>query len=76
MITATTIFFYRRRENGQQVFHTWGYPVIPVLFVAAAAVLLVYSYAENLKNSLLGTAIILLGVPLFLVFRGRKPLGS
>jgi APA family basic amino acid/polyamine antiporter len=71
MITATTIFFYRRRETASQTYHVWGYPVIPALFVAAAAVLLVYSYAENLKNSLIGTAIILLGVPLFLVFRKR-----
>ena len=47
MITATTIFFYRRRETGEKVYHVWGYPVIPALFVAAAAVLLVYSYAEN-----------------------------
>ena len=68
MITATTIFFYRRRETGEKIYHVWGYPVIPALFVAAAAVLLVYSYAENLKNSLIGTAIILLGVPLFAVF--------
>ncbi|MFZ0689292.1 MAG: amino acid permease [Acidobacteriaceae bacterium] len=69
MITATTIFFYRRRETGEKVYHVWGYPVIPALFVAAAAVLLVYSYAENLKNSLIGTLIILLGVPLFAAFR-------
>ena len=73
MITATTIFYYRRRDRGKPVYHVWGYPAIPVLFVAAAAVLLVYSYAENLKNSLLGTAIILLGVPLFAIFRkGRR----
>jgi APA family basic amino acid/polyamine antiporter len=52
----------------------WGYPVIPALFVAAAAVLLIYSYAENLTNSLIGTGIILLGVPLFLVFRKRGAL--
>jgi APA family basic amino acid/polyamine antiporter len=71
MITATTIFFYRRRETSSQTYHVWGYPMIPALFVAAAAVLLIYSYAENLKNSLIGTGIILLGVPLFLVFRKR-----
>jgi APA family basic amino acid/polyamine antiporter len=71
MITATTIFFYRRRETGEKIYHVWGYPVIPALFVAAAAVLLIYSYAENLKNSLIGTGIILLGVPLFLAFRQR-----
>jgi APA family basic amino acid/polyamine antiporter len=71
MITATTIFYYRRREKNEPVFHVWGYPVIPALFVAAAAVLLVYSYAENLKNSLIGTGLILLGVPLFAVLRRR-----
>ena len=74
MITATTIFFYRRRDAGAQIYHVWGYPVIPALFVAAAAVLLVYSYAENLKNSLIGTGLILLGVPLFALFRkGARP---
>lgn len=71
MITATTIFYYRRREKNEPVFHVWGYPVIPALFVGAATVLLVYSYAENLKSSLIGTGLILLGVPLFLVFRRR-----
>jgi len=69
LITATTIFYYRRRDKSARVFHVWGYPWIPALFIAAAAVLLVYSYAENLTNSLIGTAIILLGVPLFLGFR-------
>jgi APA family basic amino acid/polyamine antiporter len=72
MITATTIFYYRRREKNEPVFHVWGYPVIPALFIAAAAVLLVYSYAENLKNSLIGTGLILLGVPLFLALRRRR----
>jgi basic amino acid/polyamine antiporter, APA family len=72
MITATTIFYYRRREGEKAAYHVWGYPVVPVLFVAAAAVLLVYSYAENLRNSLIGTTLILIGVPLFLLFRGRR----
>jgi APA family basic amino acid/polyamine antiporter len=49
----------------------WGYPVVPVLFIAAAAVLLYFSYAENWKNSLLGTAVILLGIPLHFIWRGK-----
>lgn len=77
LVTATTIFFYRRRDQSARIYHVWGYPWVPALFVAAATVLLVYSYAENVKNSLLGTAIILLGVPLFLVFRkGERPHSS
>jgi APA family basic amino acid/polyamine antiporter len=69
MITATTIFHYRRQDRDQPVFHVWGYPVIPILFVAAAGVLLVYSFAENLRNSLIGSAIILAGLLLFPFFR-------
>jgi basic amino acid/polyamine antiporter, APA family len=78
LITATTIFFYRRRvepampglrSGPSPMYRVWGYPVVPALFIVSATVLLIYSYAENFRNSLIGTAIILLGIPLFLVFR-------
>jgi basic amino acid/polyamine antiporter, APA family len=69
MITSTTIFYYRRKLPAAQTYRAWGYPVVPALFILAAAVLLYYSYAENLKNSLLGTLVILLGIPLYLFFR-------
>jgi basic amino acid/polyamine antiporter, APA family len=70
MVTTTTIFYYRRRGNGgTSPFRSWGYPVLPTLFVAAAAVLLYYSFASNLRSSLLGTVIIVAGVPLYFGFR-------
>jgi len=71
MITATTIFYYRRRQPKAVTYRVWGYPVVPALFVVAAGVLLFYSYAENLKNSLLGTAVILLGIPLHFIWKPR-----
>lgn len=78
MIAASTIFVHRRRaaRDGGTTFRMWGYPVLPALFIAAAAVLLVYSYRANLRNSVLGTAIILAGVPLFLAFRERQRPGT
>lgn len=72
MITSTTIFYYRRKLPRATTFRTWGYPVVPALFIAAAAVLLYYSYVSNLKNSIIGSGIILLGIPLYLAFRQRK----
>lgn len=71
MITSTTIFYYRRIETSTRTYRVWGYPVVPALFIAAAAVLLYYSYIENLKNSIMGTVVILIGVPLYFVFRSR-----
>ncbi|MGD0914610.1 MAG: amino acid permease [Terracidiphilus sp.] len=64
MLTATTVFLYRRREPGAaRPYRVWGYPVLPAVFVVCAAAVLVSSFASNLKGSLLGTGLILLGLP-------------
>ncbi len=73
MVTATTIFVYRKKlPKAIRPYRVWGYPVLPAFFVLAAGVLLFYSYAENWKNSLIGTAIILLGIPLFGLLKRRS----
>jgi APA family basic amino acid/polyamine antiporter len=73
MITTSTIFYYRIREpERERPFRMWGYPVLPALFIASSAVLLVYSYKSNVRNSLIGTGIICLGFPLYLGFRKKS----
>ena len=73
LLTTTTIFIYRRRiPAAERPFRSWGYPVLPALFIVAAAVLLYYSFASNLRSSLLGTLIILAASPLP-VFRHTYP---
>jgi len=66
MLTATTIFIYRRRQpNAIRPYRVWGYPVLPAVFVLCSGVVLVSSYYGNLKGSLIGTGLILLGLPLY-----------
>jgi APA family basic amino acid/polyamine antiporter len=73
MVTATTVFVYRKKlPNATRPYRVWGYPVLPALFVVAAGVLLFYSYAENWKNSLIGTGIILTGIPLFGLLKRQR----
>jgi APA family basic amino acid/polyamine antiporter len=77
MIAASTIFVFRAREpNTVRPYRTWGYPLVPALFVMAAAVLLYYTFLEKLRHSLTGTlvmtVVILAGVPVHLVFASRK----
>jgi APA family basic amino acid/polyamine antiporter len=70
MLTATTLFVYRRkRPHANRPYKVWGYPVLPAIFVVCAAAVLVSSYAGNLKGSLLGTALILLGLPVLWLVR-------
>ena len=75
MVSASTVFVLRRKEpDAPRPYRTWGYPVVPAMFIAAAAVLLYYTFTENLRNSAWGMVVIAAGVPVYLYFAGRKPL--
>ena len=66
MLTATTVFIYRRKlPLMTRPYRVWGYPVLPAVFVLSAAVVLYASFVGNLKGSLEGTFLILLGLPLY-----------
>src|SRR6202012_828791 len=72
-LTASTIFVFRRREpKAARPYSIWGYPFLPALFILAAVVLLVFSFADQPLNSLIGTVIILLGIPLHLIMRRSR----
>jgi len=73
MIAASTIFVFRLREpNTPRPYRTWGYPIVPALFIVAAAVLLYYTFTENLRNSIAGTVVILAGVPVYWYFARKR----
>ena len=73
LLSAATVFIFRRREpETPRPYRTWGYPVVPALFIAMSAFLLYYTFTDNLRNSALGCVVILAGVPVFYVFARRK----
>src|SRR5947209_6306443 len=76
MIAASTIFVFRHREPDRpRPYRTWGYPLVPALFIVAATVLLYYTFKENLQNSVAGTIVILAGIPVFYYFKNRNHKG-
>ena len=73
-LTASTIFIFRHRDlPGSRPYSVWGYPVLPMLFIASAVVLLVFSFADQPRNSIIGTVIILCGIPLHYAFQRIQP---
>ncbi len=73
MIAASTIFVFRWREPGiTRPYRVLGYPFVPALFVAVAALLLYYTFRENWPNSLYGLLVILAGIPVFWWFSWRR----
>jgi len=73
MISASTVFMLRRTEpQTPRPYRTWGYPAVPALFLVAAAVLLYYTFTENIRNSVWGLVVIAAGVPIYVYFARRK----
>jgi APA family basic amino acid/polyamine antiporter len=72
MIAGSTVFVFRWRDPlATRPYRVFGYPFVPALFIAVAAVLLYYTFRENWPNSLYGLLVILAGVPVFSWFRWR-----
>jgi APA family basic amino acid/polyamine antiporter len=72
-LTATTVFVFRAREpRANRPYRITGYPAVPILFILAALVLLVFSIIDQPRNSLIGAAVILCGIPVHYLFRKRQ----
>ena len=61
-----------RAECASGLIACWGYPVVPALFVAASALLLYYTFTDNLRYSAEGCVAILAGVPIFYFFKMKR----
>ena len=73
MIAGSTVFIFRQRDpHADRPYRVWGYPVVPALFVLSSALLLYYTFTDNLRNSALGCVVILAGVPVFYAFARRR----
>ncbi len=71
MTTAAVLVLRRKRPDMPRPYLTLGYPVVPVLFVASALCLVISTLFDSPRESLLGLALILVGLPFY--FHWRKP---
>ena len=70
--TAAAVFVLRRtRPDHPRPYRTWGYPVVPALFILACLLLVGNTLAEKPVESLLGLGLLVLGLPAYLWFRKR-----
>ncbi len=71
-LAALSIFVYRRREpDAVRPFRVPGYPVTPILFVAAAAAIVVSTLVAQPGRAAAGIGVVLLGSPAYLAWRRR-----
>ncbi len=72
MIAASVFVFRRRRPDHPRPYRTWGYPVVPALFILGCLLLVGNTLKESPVESLLGLGLVALGLPAYVVFRRRN----
>jgi APA family basic amino acid/polyamine antiporter len=63
----------RRRPDLPRPYRTWGYPVVPLLFLLASLALVVNALWTDPVNTSITFGIILAGIPAYLAWRKWKP---
>jgi APA family basic amino acid/polyamine antiporter len=72
--TALSVFILRRRmPDLKRPYKTWGYPVVPVLYILTLMVIAVNTVLERPMESLYGLGLVLLGLPAYWFWRRRTP---
>ncbi|MBV9295019.1 MAG: amino acid permease [Acidobacteriaceae bacterium] len=71
-LTGASLFIFRRRTGGARGHQTPGHPFTTVFFVAACWLVVLATFYHYPANSLVGLALLLLGIPVYLYWSRRR----
>jgi basic amino acid/polyamine antiporter, APA family len=64
-LMAAGVFVLRRRPDYRPEYRTWGYPAVPVIFIAASLIIVVNQIVREPIDALIGLGIVALGAPAY-----------
>jgi basic amino acid/polyamine antiporter, APA family len=73
-LVAASVFVFRWREpDAERPYKTWGYPIVPALFVLTTIYLIATTIYNYPVRSIIGLAIIAAGLPVYFYFSNKNP---
>jgi len=73
ILTISALFVLRRTQpNLERPYRAWGYPVLPALYLVAAAVIVILLVLYKWQNAGRGLLIVVLGLPVYFVWHRRR----
>ena len=71
-LAASSIFIFRKKYTDKPLVKTWGYPVVPILYLIITGIFVINT-ARTLKiETIAGFAILMLGVPVYYYFKRKN----
>jgi len=73
LAVAAVLVLRVRRPDLERPYRTWGYPIVPLVFLAFYAFLLVTMLLENPGHRMVGLGLISIGALVYFAFERKKP---
>jgi APA family basic amino acid/polyamine antiporter len=71
-LMAAALFVLRRRPRYSPAYRTWGYPVVPIVFIVSSAVIVINQILSDPRESAIGLALVAAGIPVYYLSIGRR----
>ena len=72
ILVAGSIFLFRRRlPDAERPYRTWGYPVVPIVFLLVSGWVIFMTILSTPRQSAIGLGLILLGLPVYFLIQNR-----
>ena len=71
-LMAAGLFVLRRRPDYRPEYRTWGYPVVPLVFIVASLAIVVNQVAREPIGALIGLGIVALGAPVYYFWHANR----
>ncbi len=73
ILVAGSVFIFRRRlPDAERPYRTWGYPVVPIIFLISSTWLIFMTILNAPRQSAIGLGLILLGLPVYWLLVSRR----
>jgi APA family basic amino acid/polyamine antiporter len=77
ILAAASVYTLRRkRPDLPRPYKTWGYPVVPMIFIVALSGVLLSTLFGRPVESLAGLVITSIGIPVYFVWKRKKIAGQ
>jgi APA family basic amino acid/polyamine antiporter len=69
LVTGGIFILRRRAPDLPRPYRTWGYPVVPAIFVGLSVLLLINTFIEQRADSLWGLVLVGSGIPAYFLWK-------
>jgi len=72
-VSGVFVLRYKMKKNGENIYHTFGYPFIPIFFILVEGCMMIYVFLNKPLQSLTGIAITLSGfIFYYILIKSKK----